>query len=216
MKNSSLFIIVLAVLSLSSCQKGESLKRVDDVCSKMEDVNFMKYCYDNYDVNKDGKVSIQEAESVIEMDIRWLDIYSLKGLEYFTNLQKLRCNGNNIAELRITNSKLLTLSCAQYKLTTLDVSKAVDLRELICKQTGLTKIDLSKNVNLEYLDCSESDLSSLDLSKNVHLRYLDFTYNYLSSLDLSNNTELFELDYAGLYYNPQCNDVWISPILPKL
>ena len=26
----------------------------DDVCSAMDDLNFMAYCYENFDVNKDG------------------------------------------------------------------------------------------------------------------------------------------------------------------
>lgn len=29
----------------------------NDVCSCMDDIIFMQYCYDNFDVNKDGKVS---------------------------------------------------------------------------------------------------------------------------------------------------------------
>lgn len=33
----------------------------DDVCSAMDDLNFMAYCYENFDVNKDGKVSVTEA-----------------------------------------------------------------------------------------------------------------------------------------------------------
>ena len=43
------------------------LEEVDDVCTKMDDINFMKYCYDNFDVNKDGKVSMPEANAVKEI-----------------------------------------------------------------------------------------------------------------------------------------------------
>lgn len=36
----------------------------NDVCSCMDDIIFMQYCYDNFDVNKDGKVSKIEASAV--------------------------------------------------------------------------------------------------------------------------------------------------------
>ena len=39
----------------------------DDVCSAMDDLNFMAYCYENFDVNKDGKVSVTEANAAKEI-----------------------------------------------------------------------------------------------------------------------------------------------------
>ncbi|KDS21690.1 hypothetical protein M088_5978 [Bacteroides ovatus str. 3725 D1 iv] len=36
----------------------------DDVCTAMDDIEFMKYCYEHFDVNKDGKVSPVEAQAV--------------------------------------------------------------------------------------------------------------------------------------------------------
>ena len=220
-KISSLFIIGLAIISLSSCQKEEPLKEVEDVCTEMEDLSFMRYCYDNYDVNKDGAVSIQEASSVVKMDVRNLDIYSLKGLEYFTNLKELRCNGNNITELIVSNSELTIIWCAQNQLSNLDVSKAVSLRELKCGQNRLILLDLSKNVSLETLDCCNNQLPFLDLSKNVHLSYLNCINNNLTSLDLSNNVDLWPfrgtallLDDIKIYCNPQNNGKIIQPLAP--
>ena len=59
---------LVGVSCLMSCEKAEDtlpkLEAVDDVCTKMDDINFMKYCYDNFDVNKDGKVSMPEANAV--------------------------------------------------------------------------------------------------------------------------------------------------------
>ena len=42
----------------------------NDVCSCMDDIIFMQYCYDNFDVNKDGKVSKIEASAVANIVFR--------------------------------------------------------------------------------------------------------------------------------------------------
>ena len=84
------FLFVLAAMSLlfTACEDGNDdfikLKEVDDVCTMMDDLKLMEHCYEEYDVNKDGKVSMSEAAAVTS-----IDTYvgrSIKGLEYFINL----------------------------------------------------------------------------------------------------------------------------------
>ena len=82
------FLFVLAAMSLlfTACEDDGFGKQteVDDVCTMMDDINFMAYCYEEFDVNKDGKVSMSEAAAVTS-----IDTYvgrSIKGLEYFINL----------------------------------------------------------------------------------------------------------------------------------
>jgi len=67
-----LFVFMLLGFFVVSCAEiGDSdshnslppLPDKDDVCSAMDDINFMKYCYENFDVNKDGKVSPSEAKA---------------------------------------------------------------------------------------------------------------------------------------------------------
>lgn len=69
----------------------------NDVCSCMDDIVFMQYCYDNFDVNHDGKVSPTEAAAVPEMILGAendaLPVKSLTGIGYFTNLELLYCRG---------------------------------------------------------------------------------------------------------------------------
>ena len=69
------------------------LEETDDVCTKMDDLNFMAYCYDNFDVNNDGKVSMTEANAVKEISLSE-DIHSMKGIEYFSNLTSFKCGRN--------------------------------------------------------------------------------------------------------------------------
>ncbi|MBQ2729127.1 MAG: BACON domain-containing protein [Alistipes sp.] len=72
---------------------GEALPALADVCTAMDDLGFMTWCYNNYDANTDGKVSMSEANAVWEMEFEVdYKLRSLKGIEYFTNLKKLRCS----------------------------------------------------------------------------------------------------------------------------
>ena len=50
---------LILLIGIMACSKDSlnSSKDNDDVCTTMDDINFMKWCYDNYDVNGDGKVS---------------------------------------------------------------------------------------------------------------------------------------------------------------
>lgn len=96
-------------LLLLGCDKNDdnstsplpALPDPDDVCSGMDDIVFMQYCYDNFDANHDGKVSRQEAKAVYQIMIgatnidsdNALDIRSLKGIGYFSNLERLKCCG---------------------------------------------------------------------------------------------------------------------------
>lgn len=95
-----------------------SLPDPSDVCSAMEDSVWRQYCYDNFDANKDGKLSQAEANAVAKIDIRELEIESIKGIEYFSNLEDLDCSrcwqltsANLSANLKITSLKYTFLHC---------------------------------------------------------------------------------------------------------
>ena len=153
MKNTFISFLFLASLSLllSSCTKEnngidtptEELKEVEDVCTQMDDINFMNFCYTYFDVNKDGKVSMTEANAVREIFVSEENIKSLIGIEYFTNLTRLQCNSNN--------------------LTSLDVSKCINLTELYCTDNPLTII---------YMNAKHKDIYSI-YPEGVNIEYLD-------------------------------------------
>lgn len=69
----------------------------EDVCTAMECIEFMRYCYKNFDVNLDGKVSPAEALGVKEMhiDVFPAHLTSLAGIEYFANIEVLECRDCN-------------------------------------------------------------------------------------------------------------------------
>lgn len=140
---------------------------------------------------KDGILTEEEIAEVKTIDVAYQDIKSLKGIEYFTELESLWCGSDKLTELDVTkNTKLLDLRCSQSKLTTLDLSQNKDLYRLYCHNNPLTSLDLSQNVALEQLDCSSCQLTELDVAHNPKLKNLYCHYNPLTSLDVSQNPEL--------------------------
>lgn len=166
---------LIGVCCLISCKKESmdnhgnlpELEDVDDVCTKMDDINFMKYCYDNFDVNKDGKVSITEANAVKSISYADLinsgslslcNVVSFTGIEYFSNLENISLGGNNIS----VNPKVKTINlCYNKHLTSISMLGA----------SNISSLDLRYNKNLQ--SCSityASNLSSLDLRSNIELK----------------------------------------------
>jgi len=196
MKRSFLLCPLLFGLFLvASCQKENLIKPVEDVCTEMDDINFMRCCYSAFDVNHDGKVSMEEASAVSKINFYSKSIRSVKGIEYFTELTELYIDENKLASLDVSkNSKLQILECSSNVLTTLTISHNTSLTSLSCSYNELVSIDVTKNTSLSSLKCSHNQLTALDISNNSELRSLGCGYNQLTELDLSLNTELAGLN----------------------
>ena len=158
------------------------------------DANF-RTVVENYDTNKDGNLSDTEIAAVEVIDCSRKGITNLKGIEYFTSLDILWCDENQLTALDVSeNTALEELYCMYNQLTTLDVSKNIALERLYCYHNQLTKLDVSKNTELTKLDCYGNQLTTLDVSENTALTKLDCGLNQLTTLDVSKNTALTELD----------------------
>ena len=184
----------------------------------------MKY-YD-YEIsltaNPDGTASLtdenkQQMAELTGLDVSDCSLTSLAGIEYFTSLQILRCNKNDLTTLDVSKLTSLTiLYCNNNSLESLDVSKLTNLTSLYCDNNSLESLDVSKLTNLELLNCSNNRLKSLDVSSLANLNDL-FCYdnelttlslpttltnlychnNALTALDVSKLTSLTELDCSG-------------------
>ena len=170
----------------------------------------------NYDKNQDGILSSTEIKETKTFSAFFEHLHDLKGLEYFTELEKLnvhdnniseidlspfpklkelQCSGNNLSTLDLTNNPALEiLTCGENNLTTLDLSKNVDLTLLHCPNAKLTSLDLSKNPKVEEIYCQGNQLSSLNLTGVNDLEWLECYDNNLSVLNLSDKTKLMFLD----------------------
>ncbi|MBR2152311.1 MAG: hypothetical protein IJ944_03385 [Clostridia bacterium] len=166
---------------------------------------FFEYVYEVIDLNGDFALSEYEISKVTELyvgnyeyypedpnKIPYHEITTLKGIEFFTELEILSCDRVRLTELDVSkNTKLKELSCSSnLDLTSIDVSNNLLLENLNCFYTGITELDLSCNENLDNLQCSWNNIETLDLTNNTKLRILSCYNTNITSLDLTNNTNL--------------------------
>jgi uncharacterized repeat protein (TIGR02543 family) len=146
------------------------------------DPNFKQAVIDNYfDTNNDGEISYEEAAIVTVLDLYGKSIFSLEGIEFFSDLRNLYCGNNQLTSLDVSqNSELRNLYCDQNQLTELDVSQNSFLKSLNCKENQLTTLDISQNGGLDELYCNDNELVSLYMKNGVAW----FTYNFSGNPDL--------------------------------
>ncbi|MBO5193777.1 MAG: leucine-rich repeat domain-containing protein, partial [Bacteroidales bacterium] len=148
------------------------LEDVDDVCTKMVDRDFMTYCYDNFDVNKDGKVSMLEANAqsngglVIECNTA----ADFTGIEYFTNLTKFKSSSVRTLNLGY-NKKLVSIDCSDSPLEAIDLRYNTLVSEISFRDCWkLTKVLFADEAPLESVGGNRfsgcSSLSTLSLPDN--------------------------------------------------
>ena len=151
------------------------------------------------DANRNGEISISEAEQALVVNVQNSGITDLTGIEHFTNLSSLVVKGNRLTTINTSkNTKLKTLDVASnHVLTSMDVSKNIELTSLVANGNGLTTLNVSSNVKLTTLHVSSNSLSAIDVSKNIKLERLFVGYNNLTFIDVIKNTELNSLDLGG-------------------
>ncbi|MBR5440449.1 MAG: leucine-rich repeat domain-containing protein, partial [Prevotella sp.] len=91
------------------------------------------------DKDENGYLNDEEIAAVKTLDVNNKQIANLKGIEFFTALERLFCQGN--------------------PLKSLDVSKNTKLKELYSYYNELTELDVSKNTNLTRLTCYRNQIS---------------------------------------------------------
>ncbi len=202
----SLLLVVCMVLSLlpTAALAAETDIPIDE--AHFPDEKFRTYVLKNFDTDKNAVLSAAEAAAVTEIDVGLYDtaadtlkIHSLQGIEFFPQLTKLTCIYNQLTSLDLSkNVNLIQLDCAFNKLTSLDVSNNPNLIHLLCGHNKqLASLDVSNNPNLITLECSYGILTSLDLSNNPELDALNCDTNQLTILDVSHNPKLDELNCAS-------------------
>ena len=159
------------------------------------DEAFWSYLLKYVDKNRNGTLSQEERYAVETINVNFMNIRSLKGIEFFPNLTELYCVSNQLTELDMSqNKELQKLDCVGNQLTELDVSQNKKLKKLHCSANQLTELDVRSNTALEQLSCDENQLTELDVSNNTALMKLYCWKNQLTELDLSQNSKLEDLD----------------------
>ena len=161
------------------------------------DTNFRQYVSANFDTDNNDKLSKSEIAAAVDIGADSSSISSLKGIEFLTALENLRCSGNSLTSLDLSKNTALThLECKSNQLTALDLSDNTALTELYCAHNSLTSLDLGKNTALTLVRCEDNNISALNVAKCTALTALNCGTNALASLDVKKNTKLREL-YCG-------------------
>lgn len=214
----SLAAIIISAVSIQ-CLGGIPVHAAGGVAvnkKNFPDDNFRAVVANKYDRDGDGYLSDYEISTTMNIDCENCGISSLKGIEYFTDIQGLWCADNNISEWDLSNNKelrgiwcsgndftsldftdnpeLVWVYCFDCKLTSLNVYNNTHMAYIECNTNPLKKLDVTNNGELEHLMCGSCELESLDLSGNPKLCHLDAFNNKLTSLDFTNNTHLKRLD----------------------
>jgi hypothetical protein len=181
-----------------------------DFASLFEDPVFRAYCVEHYDMDDDGRLSIDELidriGSETRLDVSGLSIASLKGIRNFTALEYLYCNDNNLDELNVSNNTRLSyLNCNNNRLTEIYISNNTNtaLTQLHCSDNKLTELYVMNFPNLGTLDCADNSLAELFVSNCTKLTSLDCRNNSIVRLNIRVNNSLKELHCEGNSSNAQ-------------
>ena len=156
---------------------------------------FRQYVLNKFDKDKNKVLSEDEINAVTSIDVVYMNISNLTGIERFPKLTDLNCNNTEIASLDVSNNTALkNLDCSWTGITSLDVSNNTALKNLDCSWTGITSLDVSNNTALKNLDCNSTEITSLDVSNNTALQTLKCNITGITSLDVSHNIALEYLD----------------------
>lgn len=150
-----------------------------------------------YDKNGDGSLDSSEIEEVTAMDVGEQHVASLEGIQYFTSLLELNCEGNQLVGLDVTKlTELEILECGDNELESLNIKGLSYLTKVACGNNNLKSIDFTGVTRLSRLDCFSNQFTTLDVSVLTRLNNLDCSNNAITQLNLTGLTSL-EFLYCG-------------------
>ena len=192
----------------------------------LPDEHFRAWVLWNYDADRDGRLSAQEAAAIRVIELNTDETASLEGIQPFPALVKIHAEGslndgdpkgrlsaldlsgnprldmlylphNQITGLDLSPVPLLTRLEVPYNLlTSIEVSHLSHLNLLSLMANRLTSLDTRGLNGLDELHCDANPLTDLQLD-NAVLRYLNCSGTLLTVLDLRKCPKLNELDCTG-------------------
>lgn len=167
----------------TDCSVTNNLTRIPDTNFEQR---LITLGFDRAPIN--GMVHTPNISSVKSLSVSGINISDLTGIEDFTSLETLRVFDNS--------------------LTTLDLSKNLELKDLRCFNNQLTTLNVSKNTKLEDLRAFDNSISALNLSANNLLKTVKVNNNNLNTFNLKNgnNTNITTFEANG-NANLTCIDV---------
>lgn len=142
-------------------------------------------------VEPGGEFTADQAAQIKEIECGSWGITDLSGIQYFTGVDHLMCNNNNLTELDLSNNhELYFLRCFENQLTRLHIPNQPKFVALFAGGNQMTEIDISNAPALQFFDVSNNQFTELDVSNNPALLWIYCYGNQLTELDVSNNDNL--------------------------
>lgn len=158
--------IVLSIIMLLTSGKGWA-----DV--EINEKNFPDNSFRNWILSqpygKDGVLTDKEIADITEVQVVNKNIHNLTGIAYFTALESLLSDRNQLKSVDLSRNKELVYLRIEYnQLTSLDVSRNKALRFLMCGNNQLTELNTSGCTALEKIRCSGNLFSGTAMDSLVN------------------------------------------------
>lgn len=189
-------VLIFFSILFFHCSNAQSIQVADSNFQKWllkrtwRDDNTATNYYIDADYN--GIITKEEAEKVKEFNVDDGKISSLEGIEQFKNLERLYCPKNKlVGRLSLKGlTKLKELYCQENQISELELPATKILTQLVCDRNLITKLNLDGFKYLKVLDCSKNQLTLLQLNNTDSLVYLNCMYNDIRELKLENKKKL--------------------------
>ncbi|MBO4289386.1 MAG: immunoglobulin domain-containing protein [Lachnospiraceae bacterium] len=145
-----LLVLLLAAVVLTPAKAEAADAAINK--TNFPDEGFRAYVKDEFDMNKDGKLSAEEAAAVWKIEYYNMGCTSIKGAEYFTDL--------------------LVLDVGYNKLTELDLSPFPNICQVWCNGNKIRSLDIHLNKYLVTL-YKNSDVEPDPSEDYIFYRYYD-------------------------------------------
>ena len=161
------------------------------------DAEFRRFLKECCDTNGDGKLDVDIKNMTIPTGYA---IKSLEGIRFFEDLEKLDCHDIGLTTLNVTkNFNLKELNCSGNQLKDYLYILSSRLKKLNCSNNKLTHMNLGilSGLNLEEVDCSNNNITNIVMDSVGELVKFDCSNNALMALDVSQCSKLQQLNCAG-------------------
>ena len=161
------------------------------------DAEFRRFLKECYDTDGDGKINVDIKSMKIPTSYA---IKSLEGISFFEDLETLDCHGIGLTTLNVTkNFNLKELNCSDNYLKDYLYILSSGLKKLDCSNNKLTYMNLGilYGLNLEEVNCSNNNITNIVMWNVGELVKFDCSNNDLMTLDVSQCSKLQQLNCSG-------------------
>jgi Leucine-rich repeat (LRR) protein len=142
---------------------------------RFPDAYFRNWLIANKSWPSKGAIRVESAEATKNIQCPGKSISSLKGLEYFPNIEELVCYGNNIEEIDLSDfEKLYYVDCSMNKINGSAMNKMIaSLRTMPEGKQGTLRVINRHNSN--YTEGNEMSINQVAAAKAK--RWIPYEYN---------------------------------------